>query len=179
MQHDYFYEVSRGLPLLVVVAVLLYSAGGQLIAFYFASSLIRADMQRLLLQQKAQLDTFRFTEKQWNEVRINQQEFRLNGSLYDVSAIQVSDGIVMVTALRDDRETQLHHRFADVQQRNPNEDHGLPGLMLQLLFSTALPAAVPFPEGMRPTAETVLAFAPLPASNQFIRLPFVPPDTAG
>ncbi|MCS6917060.1 MAG: hypothetical protein RMK52_02390 [Chitinophagales bacterium] len=168
--------MNRPLLLLILAAMLVFVGSGFYLSFHLSSALIRADMERLMHRQADQLEIFCFASEQWQQLRINRREFRLNGMMYDIKQLTERNGQVEVVALCDERETRLLNSLMACFRHPAPDPSGTPASLMQLIFFKALlPIGIIWKNGVQLLEILQTALLP-PALHPAELTPFVPPD---
>ncbi|MBE0651711.1 MAG: hypothetical protein IH595_12840 [Bacteroidales bacterium] len=110
----------------ILILIFSFISIGTSLFFFSALSHIHSEMKEQVADDKnPQCLIFSnedFTNLKWEEKK---KEFRLNGKMYDVSAIEIEGDQVMVYCVFDKKETNLRKKLADLFTDKPGNHNPL------------------------------------------------------
>jgi hypothetical protein len=125
--------VRRALAIFILSILLINTAGFYV---YYAVQLrqIHTEMrQALRLRPDDQLEVLRLTKKKYAEVRVDEHEVKVNGKMYDIARVKVSDDSVIVYALHDEKEDNLLALMGEIISKPLKDRSSMPVAIVQFL----------------------------------------------
>jgi hypothetical protein len=151
--------VKKPLTAVGIVLLALFISMGPVSLFHLGRLVIRLEMQaETKSEENHKREIFHFSAQEWKKIRLDKKEFLLRGLMYDIVSVEVKNGVVTVTALCDEEETELVARYAQSvedgsEAKSPHTTQFQP---LPLIF----PGLLPRPLSVNPHSEKFMLCCP-------------------
>jgi hypothetical protein len=89
--------------------------------------------QALKFRPDDQLEVLRLTKKKYNEARVDEHEVKVNGKMYDIARMKVSEDSVIVYALHDEKEDNLLALMGEIISKPLKDRSSMPVAIVQFL----------------------------------------------
>jgi hypothetical protein len=139
-----FKTALKKLVAILSLCCLFLNIIGYHVIFYIRQAEIKTEMKKLLLQEKSNKeqtilifslnDENCISKLEWED----DEEFRLNGEMYDVVEKKIEDGKLIIRCISDKKETALISKFEKMNKENNSKSKS--ALLIKLISSTYLPA---------------------------------------
>lgn len=104
--------------------VLLLQSGGLLFLFSIEQSIAQLDMNDNLLNGNCNLKNLTLTKNEYNKYKLNKKELIIDGKMYDVKSLIISDEKINLIVVNDSKEEKIlkkiKHFFALNSKSNKN-----------------------------------------------------------
>jgi hypothetical protein len=102
--------------------------------FVFRSVSIQQEMQELLRNTpQAQFQQFVFTKTEFSDAKVDDDELRVNGKMFDVAGVNFRNGSVIVYALSDPAEDELFAFLGDILENAPPDQQHAASQLIKLM----------------------------------------------
>jgi hypothetical protein len=138
--------VKKIASIFFLLLILAHVAGSYV---YFISRLISIHQEmKLKLREKSdeELTRFTFTTNEFKKVKVEEDEIKVGGKMYDVARVKNSGKIVIVFALADEAEDGLLSFLNEITKRSGSDKKPLPLQLRQLLSIVFLPSDITYYE---------------------------------
>jgi hypothetical protein len=117
-----------------ILSILLINTAGFYVYYIVQLRQIRTEMrQALQLRPDDQLEVLRLTKKKYTEVRVDEHEVKVNGKMYDIARMKISDDSVIVYALHDEKEDNLLALMGEIISKPLKDRSSMPVEIVQFL----------------------------------------------
>ena len=133
---------------ILLLFCLLFNVVGYYIVFHIRRAEIKDEMKKTLRQnihnQDQEIFCFSLNDKtaisklEWED----DQEFRLDGKMYDVIEKKIENGKLIIRCISDEKETALVKKFEQINNEKGANAKGKAALLIKLISNTYLVAFV-------------------------------------
>ena len=133
---------------ILLLFCLLFNVVGYYIVFHICRAEIKDEMKKTLRQnihnQDQEIFCFSLNDKaaisklEWED----DQEFRLDGKMYDVIEKKIEDGKLIIRCISDEKETELVKKFEQINTEKESNTKGRTALLIKLIGNAYIVATV-------------------------------------
>ncbi len=125
---------------IVLLSILLLQVAGSYLYFVVRLSGIRQEMREQLKHKPAeQLTMLTLTPEEFQKAKVDNHEVKVNGKMYDIARIVVSENSVLVYALHDEAEDNLLALLDELVRRSSHDKKPVPSQLIQLITLIFVP----------------------------------------
>lgn len=118
----------------MILSILLINTAGFYVYYAVQLRQIRTEMRLTLrLRPDDQLEVLRLTKKKYTEARVDEHEVRVNGKMYDIARMKISEDSVIVYALHDEKEDDLLTLMGEIISKPLKDRSSMPVEIVQFL----------------------------------------------
>jgi len=134
--------VKRTVSLLVLTIFLMHFIGFYAY-FVVRQGQIRQEMRASIGYLPAEeFETFVFSIQEYEKIRVNDHEVKIDGRMYDHSAPKFKDGMVTLFARHDEAEDNLISFLSEVVNTASNDNKPIPSQLLNFFSLTFITGAL-------------------------------------
>ena len=118
----------------MLLSILLLQVAGSYVYFVVRLSGIRQEMREQIKHKPVeQLTVLTLTPEEFQRAKVDDHEVKVNGKMYDIARIVVSENSVLVYALHDEAEDNMLTLLDEIVKRSSNDKKPVPSQLLQLI----------------------------------------------
>lgn len=134
---------------LLFLGILLMQVVGCYVYFISRLTAIRIEMrEQLKLLPEDQLTRLILTREEYLTAQVDNHEVKVNGKMYDIARVVQRGDQIMVYAIHDEAEDNLHSFLEEMVNRSENDNKPIPTQLSQLLTLTFFLQVAPKPFGI-------------------------------
>jgi len=125
---------------IIFLSVLLLQVAGSYVYFIVRLSGIRSEMREQLKHKPdEELTLLTLSPEEFRKSKVDDHEVKVNGKMYDIARIVVTENKVLVYALHDEAEDNLLALLNEIVRRSSKDKKPVPSQLIQLLSLMFIP----------------------------------------
>jgi len=160
---------------ILIVAILILQTGGVIFVLQIQQVLNGITISKLLEEDNAHFSEINITENEFEQSKIDDEEFYFRDELYDIKSIIKKGNSYKIIAIRDCEETNIIERLKKIFDGNKNQKNKTPDSLAKLL---SLVFVVPKSESAicyKSSLKNTYSFSSENAIHKAIPVPTPPP----